>query len=127
MQDLSCCFYGCKVIQKVIEVAPLQIINQNIIVAVIENFMYFSMKNYSNYIVQNTFNKSDDEQQVRMTKIAVCNFMELSSNKFGSNIIEVMLKSQNPAVKQMIIDTIFLGEGNEDCYINRLMKDQFGN
>jgi len=62
-----------------------------------------------------------------MTKIAVTNFMELSSNKFGSNIIEVMLKSQNTSVKDMVVDTIFHGEGNEDCYINRLMKDQFGN
>lgn len=77
--------------------------------------------------MQNTFNKSDPEQQLHMTQIAVTNFMELSSNKFGSNIIEVMLKSHNTSVKDMVVDTIFLGEGNEDCLINRLMKDQFGN
>jgi len=57
--------------------------------------------------VQNTFNKSDPEQQLRMTQIAVTNFMELSSNKFGSNIIEVMLKSHNSRVKDMVVDTIF--------------------
>ena len=85
------------------------------------------MKNYSNYIVQNAFNKCGSVKKVIMAKIAVDNFMALCSNKFGSNIIEVMLKSENNEVQSMLIQTLLTGEGEEDCYINRLMKDQFGN
>jgi len=51
-----------------------------------------------------------------MAKVAIKNFMELCSNKFGSNIIEVMLKCVNSEVQSMLIDTLFIGEhDNEDC------------
>lgn len=77
--------------------------------------------------MQNAFNKCSIDKQITMAQIAVDNFMSLCSNKFGSNIIEVMLKCENAKVQSMLIDTLLIGEGQEDCYINRLMKDQYGN
>lgn len=74
--------------------------------------------------MQNAFNKCVPDKQIAMAEIAVDNFMTLCSNKFGSNIIEVMLKCENSDVQSLIVNTLLIGEGDEDCYINRLMKDQ---
>lgn len=45
LQDLSCCFYGCKVIQKVIEMVPFRLLKTNLIATIKTLFYTLSLQN----------------------------------------------------------------------------------
>ena len=82
---------------------------------------------FGNYVIQYIINKETQrgefEYTQRIAKILKPKIIELSVHKFGSNVVEKLLRT--PAVSGTMIDGLINGGGGAD--IQLLLNDSFGN
>lgn len=113
--------FGCRVIQKMIQVyTPEQM-------AVIKNVAHeltnhLMTSNFGNYLIQDLMEYGTSEDRNRVFASCVGKVLQMSHDKFASNIIENVLKKGSLPEKTAIV--------REVCSVDTLvimMKDQYGN
>jgi hypothetical protein len=115
---------GCIVMQKAMDLAPPYLLQQ-LVNAVIANFISFAKDPFANYIVQHLLEVGEPERSSPLILAAVHGRVtELSCNKFASNVVEKCLFHLTPdAQHQLIVEMYNVDE--EQLF--QMLQDSFGN
>ncbi|CAD8044360.1 unnamed protein product [Paramecium primaurelia] len=114
--------YGCRLIQKVLELYPLEI-TQRILDILISIAYQLCYQEFGNYIIQFLLRTGPQKEKSLICQIIKENFEQLSSNKFGSNTVEKYLDLIGPS---QIIKILCTQSNNQFVFYN-LSIHPFGN
>ncbi|CAD8134882.1 unnamed protein product [Paramecium octaurelia] len=93
---LSKSTYGCRLIQKVLELYPLEI-TQRILDLLISFSYQLCFQEFGNYIIQSLLRSGPQKEKSQICQTIKENFEQLSCNKFGSNTVEKYLDLLGPS------------------------------
>ncbi|CAK78999.1 unnamed protein product (macronuclear) [Paramecium tetraurelia] len=93
---LSKSTYGCRLIQKVLELYPLEI-TQRILDLLISFSYQLCNQEFGNYIIQFLLKCGPQKEKSQICQTIKENFEQLSCNKFGSNTVEKYLDLLGPS------------------------------
>ncbi|CAD8045632.1 unnamed protein product [Paramecium sonneborni] len=88
--------YGCRLIQKVLELYPLEI-TQGILDKLISFAYQLCYQEFGNYIIQFLLKRGPQKEKLIICQIIKENFEQLSINKFGSNTVEKYIDLMGPS------------------------------
>ncbi|CAD8137388.1 unnamed protein product [Paramecium pentaurelia] len=114
--------YGCRLIQRVLELYPLEI-TQRILDILISIAYQLCYQEFGNYIIQYLLRSGPQKEKSLICQIIKENFEQLSSNKFGSNTVEKYLDLMGPS---QIIKNLCTQSNNQFVFYN-LSIHPFGN
>ncbi|XP_051144119.1 pumilio homolog 15-like [Andrographis paniculata] len=117
---------GCSVIQKIIhhvhavnDLSSWRLFTSAIICQAVQ----LAQDQYGNYVVQYLVKKKIPEITLAIVTVLLGSFVLLSSNKFGSNVVEECLRSKNPPY----LSEAIIKEISESSQFLSIINDQFGN
>lgn len=113
--------FGCRVLQKVIQVFgdPQR---KPVKSAVLQMMKEMTTSPFGNYVIQDLMEYGNPEDRNRVFAECMGNVLDMSRNKFASNIIEHVLKKGTVEEKVQVTREIC-----EPDKLDIMMKDQFGN
>ncbi|CAD8139794.1 unnamed protein product [Paramecium octaurelia] len=114
--------YGCRLIQKVLELYPLEITQR--ILDILISFAYqLCYQEFGNYIIQYLLKSGPQKERLIISQIIKENFEKLSINKFGSNTVEKYIDLMGPS---QIIKNLCTKSNDQFVFYN-LSIHPFGN
>ncbi|CAD8047593.1 unnamed protein product [Paramecium sonneborni] len=120
--NLSKQTYGCRLIQKVLELYPLEITQP--ILDILISFAYqLCYQEFGNYIIQFLLKSGPQKEKIILCQIIKDNFEQLSINKFGSNTVEKYIDLMGPS---QIIKNLCKKQTDQFVFYN-LSIHPFGN
>ncbi|KAK9127063.1 hypothetical protein Syun_015860 [Stephania yunnanensis] len=148
---LSLQMYGCRVIQKAIEVVDLD--QQKKMVAeldghimrcrvlehcndpktqsimmdeILQSVCSLAKDQYGNYVVQHVLEHGKAHERSAIIKKLAGQIVQMSQQKFASNVVEKCLTFGGPVERQILVNEM-LGTTDENEPLQAMMKDQFAN
>ncbi|XP_022765119.1 pumilio homolog 1-like isoform X2 [Durio zibethinus] len=118
--------YGCRVIQRVLEhchEAKTQHVMMN---EIFQSVCMLAQDQYGNYVVQHVLEQGKQHERSAIIKKLTGQIVQMSQQKFASNVIEKCLTFGTPAERQNLVDEM-LGSTDENEPLQVMMKDQFAN
>ncbi|CAK60321.1 unnamed protein product (macronuclear) [Paramecium tetraurelia] len=122
LQFMSKQTYGCRVIQKVLELYPIEQ-TQRILDILMTLASQLCYQEFGNYIIQYLLKSGPPKEKQIICSIIKDNFEQLSINKFGSNTVEKYIDIMGP--NQII--TILCSISNDQFVFYNLSINPFGN
>jgi len=113
--------FGCRVLQKVIQVYPDEQ-RKHVKTAVLQQMKEMVDSPFGNYVIQDLMEYGNPEDRNRVFSECLGNVLNMAKNKFASNIIEHVLKKGTPEEKVQVVREIC-----EKSALESLMKHQYGN
>lgn len=118
-RDLTLHMYGCRVIQKAIDLSDEEDLKQYM--AEIDNDMRKCIEDQNgNHVIQKLIEKMDKDNHEEIFKFLSGNIYELSTHQFGCRVIQKIYNFSNKEEKQKILNEIYIK-------FNELCLDQYGN
>ncbi|CAD8132552.1 unnamed protein product [Paramecium pentaurelia] len=114
--------YGCRVIQKVLEIYPIEL-TQRIMDILMTLACQLCYQEFGNYIIQYLLKSGPPKEKQIICQIIKDNFEQLSINKFGSNTVEKYIDIMGP--NQII--KILCSISNDQFVFYNLSINPFGN
>ncbi|KAL4470484.1 hypothetical protein ABPG74_012095 [Tetrahymena malaccensis] len=128
--------YGCLIVNYIVEQysqnqfkESTQMIHK-IIMRIVKKAYQLSQHYYSNYVIQLILEKlpKDCEINQQLNRVLLPYFIDLSTNKFGSNVVERAIRFGDDYFREEIWKIISCqSEDNQYVNLERLVNDQFAN
>ncbi|CAK94819.1 unnamed protein product (macronuclear) [Paramecium tetraurelia] len=122
LQFMSKQTYGCRVIQKVLEIYPIEH-TQKMMDILMTLACQLCYQEFGNYIIQYILKSGPPKEKQIICQIIKDNFEQLSINKFGSNSVEKYIDVMGP--NQII--NILCSISNDQFVFYNLSVNPFGN
>ncbi|KAL4494444.1 hypothetical protein ABPG72_019854 [Tetrahymena utriculariae] len=128
--------YGCLIVNYIVQQyscnqfkESTQLIHR-IIMRIVKKAHQLSQHNYSNYVIQLILKKlpNDCEINQQLNRVLLPYFIDLSTNKFGSNVVESAIRFGDDYFREEIWKIISCqSEDSQFINLERLVNDQFAN
>ncbi|KAJ6252596.1 pumilio 2 [Anaeramoeba flamelloides] len=116
--------FGCRTIQRLLRHYRGQYF-ETIVQKLLASIKSFIMNQYGNYVVQHLLEfVNEDEQKIPIFNLVNARFIEFSTHKFASNVVEKCLIFGTSKEHKSIVNILKLNNGE---ILNRIMRDKFGN
>ncbi|KAH7664755.1 Translational repressor Pumilio/PUF3 and related RNA-binding proteins (Puf superfamily) protein [Dioscorea alata] len=118
--------YGCRVIQRLLEHCTNDMQTSCIMDEILQSACLLAQDQYGNYVTQHVLERGKPHERSQIICTLAGKIVQMSQNKFASNVIEKCLEHGDTTEKEVLIEEI-LGqtEGNDNLLI--MMKDRFAN
>eukprot|EP01016_Furgasonia_blochmanni_P012631 TRINITY_DN162_c0_g1_i10.p1 TRINITY_DN162_c0_g1~~TRINITY_DN162_c0_g1_i10.p1 ORF type:complete len:772 (-),score=151.26 TRINITY_DN162_c0_g1_i10:522-2837(-) len=126
INDLSFHAYGCRVIQRILEYIPTEkttIILQKLM----QDCKKLCECQFGNYLMQHVIEKGPPKEKDQLLAVTCENFVELSLNKFASNVTEKSIIFSSHEYRKSVLNQLLKPSSNNELGLIRLMKDAYGN
>nr|CAD1822102.1 unnamed protein product [Ananas comosus var. bracteatus] len=118
--------YGCHVIKKILEYCDDLKTQQILMREILKSVCLLANHQYGNYVVQYVLENGNRDVQSFIIRKLAGQIVEMSKEKFASNVIEKCLLCSGPEDRQILINVI-LGTTDANEPLKEMMTDQFGN
>ncbi|KAJ3430347.1 mateRNAl protein pumilio [Anaeramoeba flamelloides] len=121
--QLSVHGFGCRTIQQLLKYYRGEYFI-SIVDKLLEDLPELILNQYGNYIVQNLLEFCDDEKKMPIFQIVNYRFLEFSTHKFASNVVEKCIIFGTLEEHKVIMNLLIANNGKT---LKFLMNDRFGN
>lgn len=118
--------YGCRVIQRVLEHCTDENIQSIMMDEIMQAACTLAQDQYGNYVIQHVLEHGRPHERAAVIKKLAGQIVQMSQQKFASNVIEKCLQFGGQAERQILIGEM-LGSTDENEPLQAMMKDQFAN
>ncbi|KAH9317095.1 hypothetical protein KI387_018864, partial [Taxus chinensis] len=118
--------YGCRVIQRVLEHCTDEKIQSIMMDEIMQSACTLAQDQYGNYVIQHVLEHGKPLDRAAVIKKLAGQIVQMSQQKFASNVIEKCLQFGGAAERQILIGEM-LGTTDENEPLQAMMKDQFAN
>ncbi|MQL97817.1 hypothetical protein Taro_030519 [Colocasia esculenta] len=133
--------YGCRVIQRVLEYCDDPKTQRIMMDEILQSVCMLAQDQYGNYVVQflllfhlfcslilsqHVLEHGKPHERSSIIKKLSGQIVQMSQQKFASNVVEKCLTFGSPAERQILVNEM-LGTTDENEPLQAMMKDQFGN
>ncbi|KAF8396804.1 hypothetical protein HHK36_018437 [Tetracentron sinense] len=123
--------YGCRVIQRVLEHCNDPTTQRIMMDEIFESVCMLAQDQYGNYVVQaltlkHVLQHGKPHERSAIIKKLAGQIVQMSQQKFASNVVEKCLSFGGPAERQILVNEM-LGSTDENEPLQAMMKDQFAN
>ncbi|KAL4488851.1 hypothetical protein ABPG72_016504 [Tetrahymena utriculariae] len=128
IEELAFHPYGCRVIQRILEFCSNPE-TKKIYEKLMTNLIRLCECQYGNYIIQYIIEKGQKLEKDEILQVVKFHFVELSLNKFASNVTEKSIVYSDEEFKAGVLDVLLRPntQSHLDTGIVRLTKNAFGN
>ncbi|KRX09617.1 Armadillo-type fold [Pseudocohnilembus persalinus] len=130
IEELSTHSYGCRVIQRILEFCkPNQVEEtKQIYDKLMDNLITLCECQYGNYIMQYILETGPDDKRSLILEKVKQNFVNLSIDKYASNVTEKSVQYSDEQFKSEVVDSLIIIDPiTKESGFLKLTKDQFGN
>ncbi|KAG6468001.1 hypothetical protein ZIOFF_072567 [Zingiber officinale] len=118
--------YGCRVIQRVLEHCSDESQSQFIVDEILQSSCLLAQDQYGNYVTQHVLERGKPHERSQIISKLFGQIVQMSQNKFASNVIEKCLAYGSTEERDLLIKEI-VGQTEENDNLLVMMKDQFAN
>ncbi|XP_030451336.1 pumilio homolog 1-like [Syzygium oleosum] len=118
--------YGCRVIQRVLEHCHDSTTQRIMMDEILQSVCMLAQDQYGNYVVQHVLEHGKSHERSAIIKMLTGQIVQMSQQKFASNVIEKCLAFGTPTERQVLVNEM-LGSTDENEPLQVMMKDQFAN
>ncbi|XWS74946.1 hypothetical protein CRYUN_Cryun01aG0042000 [Craigia yunnanensis] len=118
--------YGCRVIQRVLEHCHEAKTQHIMMDEIFQSVCMLAQDQYGNYVVQHVLEHGKPHERSAIIKKLTGQIVQMSHQKFASNVIEKCLTFGTPVDRQNLVNEM-LGSTDENEPLKVMMKDQFAN
>ncbi|EAS02166.2 pumilio-family RNA-binding repeatprotein (macronuclear) [Tetrahymena thermophila SB210] len=128
IEELAFHPYGCRVIQRILEFCSNPE-TKKIYEKLMTNLIRLCECQYGNYIIQYIIEKGQKLEKDEILQVVKVHFVDLSLNKFASNVTEKSIVYSDEEFKAGVLDVLLRpnNQNHLDTGIVRLTKNAFGN
>lgn len=124
MVPLSSHSFGCRVVQRVLENCEYHPKYSALCHTVVESALELARNQFGNYVCQHVAAHGSEQQRRRILELLSPHLLELSQQKFASNVVEKAVEFAPPGSRSGLVERA-LGSGTEALL--QMVRDQFGN
>jgi hypothetical protein len=109
--------FGCRVVQRILEnFLPTDDDGKKVLDEVMESIEILIEDQYGNYVVQHILEHGSYENKIIVTDHVRLNIVRLCRHKFGSNVVELIMKHMPKEVVKSLIDLMLTPEDKKDGF-----------
>ena len=106
--------FGCRVVQRILENFSGTEEDSWVLREVVDNVDKLIEDQYGNYVVQHVLEHGDYNDKVVVAELVKKDILRLCRHKFGSNIVELVMKSMRQDFVEQLIDIMLVPEGTSE-------------
>ncbi|KAM0946672.1 putative armadillo-like helical, nucleic acid binding NABP, pumilio domain-containing protein [Dioscorea sansibarensis] len=118
--------YGCRVIQRMLEHCTDDMQTSCIMDEILQSACLLAQDQYGNYVTQHVLERGKPHERSQIICKLAGKIVQMSQNKFASNVIEKCLEHGDTTAKEILIEEI-LGQTEGNDNLLKMMKDRFAN